>query len=41
VHIAATGDPNPGWFNHPGSTVIYPLAGLFHVWDVVAHQGPS
>jgi 4-amino-4-deoxy-L-arabinose transferase-like glycosyltransferase len=40
VQIAATGDPNPGWFGHPGSTVIYPLAGLFHVWDAVAHHGP-
>jgi 4-amino-4-deoxy-L-arabinose transferase-like glycosyltransferase len=40
VHIAATGDPNPHWFGHPGSTVIYPLAGFFHVWDAVAHHGP-
>ena len=29
VQFAGTGDPNPGWFGHPGSTVIYPLAGLF------------
>jgi Dolichyl-phosphate-mannose-protein mannosyltransferase len=40
VHMAATADPNPHWFGHPGSTVIYPLAGLFHVWDAVAHHGP-
>src|SRR5947208_11310267 len=40
VHVAATGDLNPHWFGHPGSTVIYPLAGLFHVWDVVFHHGP-
>jgi hypothetical protein len=40
VHMAATADPNPHWFGHPGSTVIYPLAGLFHVWDAVAHRGP-
>ncbi|HUW10143.1 MAG TPA: glycosyltransferase family 39 protein [Anaerolineae bacterium] len=24
-------DPSPHWFQHPGSTVIYPLAILFHV----------
>jgi hypothetical protein len=40
VHIAATGDLNPHWFGHPGSTVIYPVAGLVHAWDALAHQGP-
>jgi Dolichyl-phosphate-mannose-protein mannosyltransferase len=40
VHMAATGDPNPHWFGHPGSTTIYPLAGIFHVWDAVGHGGP-
>lgn len=35
VQIAASGDLNPHWFGHPGSTVIYPLAGLFHVWDAL------
>jgi Dolichyl-phosphate-mannose-protein mannosyltransferase len=40
VHMAATGDLNPHWFGHPGSTVIYPLAGVFHVWDALAHHGP-
>lgn len=40
VEMAATGDPNPGWFGHPGSTVIYPIAAAVHVWDVVAHGGP-
>jgi 4-amino-4-deoxy-L-arabinose transferase-like glycosyltransferase len=39
VHMAASGDLNPHWFGHPGSTVIYPLAGLFHAWDALAH-GP-
>ena len=28
--IAATGDLNPHWFGHPGSTVIYPTAALIH-----------
>ena len=40
VHMAATGDPNPHWFGHPGSTTIYPLAGIYHAWDTVAHGGP-
>jgi 4-amino-4-deoxy-L-arabinose transferase-like glycosyltransferase len=40
VHIAATGDLNPHWFGHPGSTTIYPLAGLYHVWGAVAHGEP-
>jgi 4-amino-4-deoxy-L-arabinose transferase-like glycosyltransferase len=40
VQIASTGNPNPHWFGHPGSTVIYPLAGFFHVWGAVAHHGP-
>jgi hypothetical protein len=40
VHIAATGDLNPHWFGHPASTVIYPIAGLFHAWDALAHHGP-
>jgi hypothetical protein len=39
VQIAATRDPNPHWFGHPGSTVIYPLAGFFRVWETVAHHG--
>lgn len=39
VHIASTGDLNPHWFGHPGSTTIYPLAGVYHAWDAVAHGG--
>jgi 4-amino-4-deoxy-L-arabinose transferase-like glycosyltransferase len=31
--IATTGDLNPGWFGHPGSTVIYPLAGIFKIYQ--------
>jgi len=40
--IAIDGDPNPGWFGHPGTTTIYALSGLymllqkvgasFHLW---------
>jgi MFS family permease len=40
INIAATGDLNPHWFGNPASTTIYPLAGLYHVWDAVAHGGP-
>jgi hypothetical protein len=40
VHFAASGDANPDWFGHPGSTVMYPLSALIHVWDVAAHHGP-
>jgi hypothetical protein len=40
VHIASTGDPNPHWFGHPGSTVIYPLAAGIHVWDALTQHGP-
>jgi hypothetical protein len=29
VRMAAEGDPNPRWFGHPGSTVLYPLALTF------------
>jgi hypothetical protein len=39
VNIAATRDLNPHWFGHPGSTVIYPIAGLVRVWNTAAHQG--
>ena len=31
VRIAASGSPNPGWFGHPGSTVIYPAAAAYRV----------
>ncbi len=40
VHMAATGDFDPYWFGHPGSTTIYPLAGIYHGWDAVAHGAP-
>ena len=40
IHIASTGDLDPHWFGHPGSTVIYPLALLFHLWDALVHAGP-
>lgn len=39
VRIAASGYPNPGWFGHPGSTVIYPLALLTSLWNTLAHGG--
>ena len=39
LRIAATGDLNPHWFGNPGSTVIYPLALLFNVWNCIEHGG--
>jgi Dolichyl-phosphate-mannose-protein mannosyltransferase len=38
VGIAASGDLNPHWFGHPGSTVIYPLAAVYRVWEAVTYH---
>jgi hypothetical protein len=40
AYIAASGDLNPHWFGHPGSTVIYPLAAVFRLREVVFHGAP-
>jgi hypothetical protein len=40
AYVAASGDPNPHWFGHPGSTVIYPLAFAFRVRETVFHGAP-
>ncbi|MBN1315433.1 MAG: glycosyltransferase family 39 protein [Anaerolineales bacterium] len=39
VHMVADGTLNPGWLGHPGSTLIYPLAGIYKVWFTIAHGG--
>lgn len=39
VKIADSGNLNPGWFGHPGSTVIYPLAGLYRLWHAIGYMG--
>src|SRR5439155_19741523 len=31
VHVAALADPDPGWFGHPGSTMIYALAATYRL----------
>jgi len=31
LNIAATADLNPHWFGNPGSTLLYPLAGIYRV----------
>jgi hypothetical protein len=31
VNMAAHRDPNPHWFGHPGSTLVYPLAGIYRL----------
>lgn len=33
--IAQTGDLNPGWFGHPGSTIVYPLAVFYRLWNLL------
>lgn len=35
IRMATYGDPNPQWFGHPGSTVLYPLAAIFHVGNAL------
>lgn len=40
VRIASTGDLNPKWFGHPGSTVIYPLAGIYRLRSIFTWGGP-
>jgi len=37
--VAASGALHPTWLGFPGSTFIYPLAGIYRVWSVV-HGGP-
>ncbi|MBN1147949.1 MAG: glycosyltransferase family 39 protein [Anaerolineales bacterium] len=39
VSMAATGSLDPGWFGHPGSTVIYPLALVFRIQRWLAQAG--
>ena len=38
VHFVVTGDPNPHWFGHPGSTVIHLLGLAFYGYWVVGHM---
>jgi 4-amino-4-deoxy-L-arabinose transferase-like glycosyltransferase len=40
LRVAATGNLNPGWFGHPGSTLIYPLAAADRLWDRVGSDPP-
>lgn len=40
ARMAWSGDLNPHWFGNPGSTIIYPLAALIHVWDAAMNGGP-
>ena len=37
--IVVTGDLNPGWFGHPGSTLVYPLALVIHLGYVTLYDG--
>jgi hypothetical protein len=40
VKMAKAGDPDPGWFGHPGSTVLYPQALAVQIADA-ARTGRS
>ncbi len=40
ARMAWKGDPNPQWFGHPGSTVIYPLAIAYRAREIVFHGAP-
>jgi len=40
VYIASSADPNPHWFGHPGSTVIYPLAAFYRLRAVLFDGAP-
>jgi 4-amino-4-deoxy-L-arabinose transferase-like glycosyltransferase len=40
VHIVATGNLNPHWFGHPGATLIYPLAALYHIEHALTSGSP-
>jgi len=37
VQMVVSGDFNPHWFGHPGSTVIYPLALLYGLLYLIGH----
>lgn len=37
--VATSASPNPRWFGHPGSTLIYPLAAIFRIWKVALYGG--
>lgn len=39
LRVAASGDWNPGFFGHPGSTTIYPLALLARGWHALTQHG--
>ncbi|MEW6516609.1 MAG: glycosyltransferase family 39 protein [candidate division FCPU426 bacterium] len=40
VRIVSTGSFHPRIFGHPGSTVIYPLAIVYHLRNVIFNNGP-
>jgi len=40
IIMASTGNPNPGWFGNPGSTLFYPLLAIYRLW-YVAYGAPA
>jgi hypothetical protein len=41
VDIVSTGNLDPGWYGNPGSTVIYPLAGMIEIYYELSGRNPS
>ncbi|VAW32168.1 hypothetical protein MNBD_CHLOROFLEXI01-5078 [hydrothermal vent metagenome] len=39
IRIASSGSLNPEWFGQPGSTTIYPMALIFHLWYALSQGG--
>lgn len=39
LRVASSGNWNPGFFGHPGSTTIYPLAILYRGWHALTQDG--
>lgn len=39
VRMASSGNLNPNWFGHPGSTTLYPLALGSHIWYATTQNG--
>ena len=36
ARMAAESNLNPKWFGHPGSTILYPLAAMYRIWQLGA-----
>ena len=41
VNMVSTCNLDPGWYGHPGSTVIYPLAGIIEIYYQLSGRNPA